>query len=107
MEELTAQYAKVTSTAVPSLTASLLPVTSLLPPKGSSDVTGLKEKIEMWVKGKKEVVEGGGEGGAVTPGLSMEDLQTYQTTVSGLLKSGTECSTGSAVYCEVDTAPRY
>jgi len=60
----------------------------------------------MWVKGKKELVEGGVEG-AVTPGLSIEDLQTYLTTLSGLLKSGTESSTGNAVYFEVDSAPRY
>jgi len=87
----------------------------------------LKDKVELWVKGKPVVRGGAGAGAeaaaasaapaaggssaaaaapsAAAPSLSPEDLNKYYTTVTGLLK--VQNSKGSNVYWEVDTVPRY
>ena len=109
--DLLSAYAKITSDALPSLTAAMTPVTDLLP-KG--DASFSPTPVEMWVRGKKvtTVTEGGaGEGEktteVVSPALSMEQLQEYYGKVSGLLKSGSSTAKGSVVVFEVDVVTRY
>ena len=137
LEELTAAYAKATGDVVAVVTAALAPVAALLqlakaaPPLPADE---LRERVELWVKGKPvakagaeagagaaAAAEGGGGGGgggsaaaaaaaaapaAAALGLSSEDLQAHYSRVSGMMKL-VDNSKGSAVYFEVDTVQRY
>ena len=135
LEELAGAYAKATGDVLAVVTAALAPVAALVAlgrgtPALPADA--LRERVELWVKGKPaaraaapaaaaaageagvgEAAAAAAGGGSAAPapapavpGLSPEELLAHYTRVSSLMKC-LDNSKGSAVYWEVDAAPRF